>query len=69
MNDTEMLNLQDTLADALHVFAGVKQALGHVTDVSNDYDMCQMLSTVMDTEIKKVFLAVPESWEQFVFVF
>lgn len=69
MTDSEQLQLQDTLADALHAFAGVKQCLGHVTEVSNDYDMCQMLSGVMDDEIKKVFGAIPESWDHMVFVY
>lgn len=69
MKDSELLVFQDTLTDALHTFAGVKQSLGHVSDVSNDYDLCQMLSNVMDAEIKKIFKALPESWDQVAFIF
>lgn len=63
MSEEQKLILQDKLGDALRVFAGVEQALGHVGDTSTDYYMCQMLSNVMHAEIAKVFAALPEGWE------
>lgn len=51
------------------VFAGVEQALGHVTDESTDYYMCQMLRNVMHDEIDKVFAAHPEPWASEIFVY
>lgn len=69
MNDNEMLKLQDKIGDALRVFAGIEQALGHVGEESTDYMMCQMLSNVMHTEIEKVFSALPESWECEAFIY
>lgn len=65
----EALILQDTVSDALHVFAGVRESLGHVTDVSNDYDMCQMLGNVMDEQIQKVFKAWPKGWDSVAFLY
>lgn len=58
-----MLNLQDRVGDALRVFAGVEQALGHVGEESTDYFMCQMLSNVMHEEIAKVFTVLPKDWK------
>ena len=39
MNDNEMLKFQDKIGDALRVFAGIEQALGHVGEESTDYMM------------------------------
>ena len=66
---TEALLLQDTVSEALHVLVEVRESLGHVTDVSNDYDMCQMLGNVMDEEIKKIFRAWPKGWEPVAFIY
>lgn len=63
VSDEVLLLLEDAISDALHTFAGVREALGHVRDESNDYDMCQMLGNVMDAEIQKVFEAIPKAWD------
>ena len=47
---------------SIHNLTGVEQALGHVTDVSTDYDMCQMLGKVVHDEIEKIEGAIPEEW-------
>lgn len=60
--DKEMLELRDVLFSSLHALAGVEQALGHVTDVSTDYDMCQMLSRVVHDEIERIQGAIPNEW-------
>lgn len=60
--NTETFELRDALFSALHGLTGVEQALGHVTDVSTDYDMCQMLSKVVHDEIGKIRGAIPEEW-------
>lgn len=65
----ELLLLEDAVSDALHTFAGVREALGHVGDESNDYDMCQMLGNVMDAEIQKVFSALPKAWNLVPFIY
>ena len=44
--NAETFELRDALFSAIHNRTGVEQALGHVTDVSTDYDMRQMLSKV-----------------------
>lgn len=60
--DRETFELRDALFSALHGLSGVEQALGHVTDVSTDYGMCQMLSKVVHDEIEKIQDAIPEGW-------
>ena len=60
--NTETSELRDALFSAIHNRTGVEQALGHVTDVSTDYDMCQMLSKVLHDEIEKIQDAIPEGW-------
>ena len=60
--NTETSELRDALFSALHNLTGVEQALGHVTDVSTDYDMCQMLGKVVHDEIEKIEGAIPEEW-------
>ncbi len=60
--NTETSELRDALFSAIHNLTGVEQALGHVTDVSTDYDMCQMLSKVLHDEVEKIQDAIPEGW-------
>lgn len=60
--NTETFELRDALFSAIRNLTGVEQALGHVTDVSTDYDMCQMLSKVLHDEIEKIQDAIPEGW-------
>ena len=58
-------HLRDVLFCSLHNLTGVQQALGHVTDVSTDYEMCQMLSKVVHDELEKIRNAIPEEWVDF----
>ena len=58
--NAETFELRDALFSAIHNRTGVEQALGHVTDVSTDYDMCQMLSKVLHDEVEKIQDAIPE---------
>ena len=60
--NAETFELRDALFSAIHNITGVEQALGHVTDVSTDYDMCQMLGKVVHDEIEKIEGAIPEEW-------
>ena len=60
--NAETFELRDALFSAIHNLTGVEQALGHVTDVSTDYDMCQMLSKVIHDEIEKIQGAIPDEW-------
>lgn len=69
VSSEELLLLEDAVSDALHTFAGVREALGHVGDESNDYDMCQMLGNAMDAEIQKVFRALPKAWNLVPFMY
>lgn len=69
ISDEEQLILQDKLGDALRIFAGVEQALGHVGEESTDYCMCQMLSNVLHAEIAKVFAVLTEGWKCEAFVY
>lgn len=64
MDGNEELRLYDCLTSAMTTFSGVEQALGHVSDVSTDYEMCQMLSGVMHAEIQKVGNALPDRWKK-----
>ena len=61
MNDE--LAFEDTMRVALDKLAGVGQALGHVTDRSTDYEMCQMLSDVVMQEVNDISAACPEEWQ------
>lgn len=63
MDEKEQLHLYDCLVSALIAFKGVEQSLGYVTDISNDYEMCQTLSNVMHAEIENVRSAFPKCWE------
>lgn len=63
MESRDMLHLQDALSLALQNLSGVRQALGHVTDGSTDYDMCQMLSNVVSGEIERIVAGMPEDWK------
>lgn len=63
MDKNEQLGLYDALVSAMKTFTGVEQALGHVTEVSTDYEMCQTLSGVLHSEIEKVRAAFPKCWE------
>lgn len=60
--NAETFELRDALFSAIHNLTGVEQALGHVTDVSTDYDMCQMLGKVVHDEIEIIEGAIPEEW-------
>ena len=60
--NAETFELRDAIYSAIHNLTGVEQALGHVTDVSTDYDMCQMLGKVVHDEIEKIEGAIPEEW-------
>lgn len=60
--NAETFELRDALFSTIHNLTGVEQALGHVTDVSTDYDMCQMLGKVVHDEIEKIEGAIPEEW-------
>lgn len=64
MNETEQLQLYDCLIGALTTFRGIEQSLGYVTDVSNDYEMCQTLSNVLHNEIEKIYQAFPKCWKE-----
>lgn len=64
MDGNEELRLYDCLMSAMATFSGVEQALGHVSDVSTDYELCQMLSGVMHAEIQKVGNAFPDVWKK-----
>lgn len=66
MNDD--LDFQDTVCDALDKLAGVGQALSHVTERSTEYQMCQMLSSVVLREVNKISAACPEECEMPSFV-
>lgn len=64
MDEREQLRLYDALIAALKTFTGVEQALGHVSDVSSDYEMCQTLSGVLHDEVERVREAFPKCWEE-----
>lgn len=64
MDEREQLRLYDALVAALKSVTGVEQALGHVTDVSSDYEMCQTLSSVLHDEVERVREAFPKCWEE-----
>lgn len=57
------LKFEDTMRDALDKLAGVGQALGHVTERSAEYEMCQMLSEVVMREVNRIASVCPEEWE------
>ena len=63
MTDEELLSFQDRLSNALSCIAGAAQALGHVTDVSTDYCMCQMLCGVLRGQVSEIVSACPAEWE------
>ncbi|WP_443730289.1 hypothetical protein [Slackia isoflavoniconvertens] len=61
------LLLQDATGYALRVFAGVSKALCYTDDTSSDYYMNHVLGNVLDAEIRKMFEAFPEDWEEEIF--
>lgn len=63
MNDEELLAFQDQLRNSLSSITGASQALGHVTDVSTDYCMCQMLSGVLRDQVDEIISSCPSEWE------
>lgn len=63
MIESEQLTLYDGLSNAIRAFRGVEQSLRHVGEESNDFEMCQMLSNVMNDEIAKLRGSFPEKWK------
>lgn len=62
--DTEVLVFKDELQNALRNIEGVGQALGYVVDRSTDYEMCQMFSEVISSQVTRVEKAIPKSWRE-----
>lgn len=52
----------DALGNGLRGLTGVEQALGHVRDESTDYEMCQMLSSVVGSCVQSIMDAMPKGW-------
>lgn len=62
MTETEELLLKDELDSALRNIEGVGQALGYVVDRSTDYEMCQMFSGVILSQVERLEKALPKAW-------
>lgn len=61
---TEVLVFKDELQNALRNIEGVGQALGYVVDRSPDYEMCQMFSGVISSQVDRIEKAIPQSWRK-----
>ena len=64
MNDNEELVLRDEVYTTIMCLRGVSQALGHVRDESTDYEMCQILSNVLDAQGRQMISRSPASWQE-----
>lgn len=62
MTELEELVLRDELRNALCNIEGVGQALGYVVDRSTDYEMCQMFSGVLLSQVERLEQAFPLDW-------
>lgn len=55
---------KDELQNALRNIEGVGQALGYVVDRSGGYEMCQMFSGVLSSQVERIVKAIPQSWRE-----
>lgn len=55
---------KDELQNALRNIEGVGQALGYVVDRSGDYEMRQMFSGVLSSQVERIVKAIPQSWRE-----
>ena len=62
--EAEVLVFKDELQSALRNIEGVGQALGYVVDRSTDYEMCQMFSGVISSQVDRIEKAIPKSWRK-----
>lgn len=60
----QVLVFKDELQNALRNIEGVGQALGYVVDRSGDYEMCQMFSGVLSSQVERIVKAIPQSWRE-----
>ncbi len=60
----EVLVFKDELQNALRNIEGVGQALGYVVDRFTDYEMCQMFSGVITSQVDRIEKAFPQSWRK-----
>ena len=62
--EAQILVFKDELQNGLRNIEGVGQALGYVVERSGDYEMCQIFSGVLTSQVERIVKAIPQSWRE-----